>query len=94
MANSTQVAPEAGAAPHPLNWMRTNRNESPEDRLHTKLVQAEALAVVLYADTGEAFRTLNDAVQDRVHWLMADLLTDARELLDAMNAQSRKARDA
>jgi hypothetical protein len=77
-----------------LNWVRNTRNENPEDRLHTKLLQAEALAVVLYADTGEAFRTLNTAIQDRVHWLMADLITDAREALDATNAARRKERDA
>lgn len=77
-----------------VNWLRTTRNDRPEDLLHTKLLQAEALAITMYADTGESFRTLNDAIQDRIHWLMADLLTDAREALDALNAKNRQARDA
>lgn len=77
-----------------LTWNRTNRNEDPADRAHTKLLQAEALATVLYAETGEAFRTLNDALQDRVHWLMADLLTEAREALELAQRDESARRSA
>ena len=69
------------------NWRRSNKGDGPADTLSRKIYQAEALASVFYAETGESYRVLNDAIQDRIHWLMADLLTDIHEAWDAVEAE-------
>jgi hypothetical protein len=67
-----------------MNWMPSLKNDSPADIANRKLYQAEMLCRTLYGESGEAFRTLNDVIQDGVMWLLSDLLTEAREAREAL----------
>jgi len=73
-----------------MNWRRTYRKDDHKEVLYRKLDQAEALAVSLYGESGEGIRSQNDALQESLHWLLADLITDAREALDSMSDERRK----
>jgi hypothetical protein len=73
-----------------MNWMPSTKNNSPGDIAYRKLYQAEMLCKTLYGESGEAFRTLNDVIQDGVLWLLSDLLTEAREAREASDVIPRK----
>ena len=50
-----------------------------------KLAQAEALSFLLYGEKrGEAFRSLNDDIQDRVQWLLCRTIEDARAAVESL----------
>jgi hypothetical protein len=67
-----------------MSWRPSLKDESPFDTADRKLYQAEMLCKTLYGESGEAFRTLNDVIQDGVLWLLSDLLTEAREAREAI----------
>jgi hypothetical protein len=69
-----------------MNWMPSTKNDSPTDTGYRKLYQAEMLCKTLCGESGEAFRTLNDVIQDGAMWLLSDLLTEAREAREACEA--------
>ena len=51
------------------------------DKLHTLIIQLNALTGTLYGTGGEGFRSANDDTQDGVLWLVDDLTTQIHRLL-------------
>lgn len=70
------------------NWHMPLENDLAEIATN-KLHQAEALAFLLIGERGEAFRNMNDSIQDNVCWLLSDLLTEARTALDRCHVKSK-----
>ena len=50
------------------------------DMLANKAFQLSGLLSVLYGESGESFRNLNDEIQDAVLWLASDMANEVREL--------------
>lgn len=69
-ATATRIpAPDARPAPA----------EDPRDTLDRKLSQAHALSLLLFGEQGETFRFMSNDDQDRVCWLMSNLIEDCIE---------------
>lgn len=68
--------------PQPIlgDFYRLAETDSTADRAHQRIMQAEALASLLYGEQGEAFRNLADPLQDTVCWLLYDLISEYRVL--------------
>jgi len=73
-ANTTVTRPE------PLlgGYYRGTESDNAVDAADRKLAQAEALAHLLYGETGEALRAMNDEIQDAIGWLLSDLIGEYR----------------
>lgn len=63
------------AQPHDIN------------HLHRRIAQAKAAAAVMYGETGDAFRNLNDDIQDNFAWLLHDLVGDIEACVNSMSKQ-------
>lgn len=68
------------ARPAPIlgDYYRSTEGENARDAFSRNLIQAEALAQLLYGESGEALRNLNDDVQDNVCFLLSDLIGECR----------------
>lgn len=70
--------PAARPAPLLGNYYRSTEADTPQNAAYRRIVQAEALSRMLCGDSGEAFRTLNDDIQDNICWLLGDLIGEFR----------------
>jgi hypothetical protein len=61
-------------------------SEQLED-LTAKLTQLSALMAHAYGESGEAFRNLNDDLQDTYLWHCADVALDCHQAIDNVHSQ-------
>nr|GAT44059.1 predicted protein [Mycena chlorophos] len=73
----------------PGTYCRRSDSRSAADRADDRIIQAEALACLLYGESGEGFRTLNDEIQDNVCWLLRDLLAEYRVLREQASLEAQ-----
>lgn len=68
------------ARPAPLlgDYYRSTESDTPQDAADRKLIQAEALAHLLYGEPGEALHLLHEDVRYNIAFLLADLLGEVR----------------
>jgi hypothetical protein len=71
-----------------MRWLPTSEKD-PFTRWENKIYQAEMLANCLYGIPGEGFRKANDVIQDGVLFLLAELITEAREAHNEWAAEKK-----
>jgi len=57
------------------------------DRLISRLAHLESMLATTYGDSGEAFRCLNDDLQDNYMWACSDMASECRELMNQICAR-------
>ena len=62
-----------------------------EDFISDRLVKANALIANTYGESGDAFRNLNDDLQDTYLWTISDLLREANEARAVLSGRAEPA---
>lgn len=56
------------------------------DSISELLTKAHALAAITYGGAGEAFRNLNDALQDEYMWALADMIHQSKDAWEELES--------
>ncbi|MDD3481830.1 hypothetical protein [Azovibrio restrictus] len=60
------------------------------DQIHCRMAQLEAMLAMTYAEPGEAFRGLNDSLQDNFMWSCGMAIKEIQQLWGILTDETRE----